>query len=42
MASQVVKFAAGNRVIRHQTSPATLRLSSTKPAMGPQLIIDFA
>lgn len=42
MASQVAKFAAANRVTGHQTSPAAPGLSSTKPATGPQLIIDFA
>lgn len=41
MASQVAKFAATNRVIGHQTSPATPGLPSIKLATGPKLIIDF-
>ncbi len=40
-ASKIAKFAAANKVTGPQTSPATLVSLSTKPAEGPQLIIDF-
>ena len=42
MALQIAKFAAANKATEPQTSPATLGLSSAKPATGLQLITDFA
>ena len=41
MASQIAKYAAANKVTGPQTSPATPVSLPTKPAKGPQLIIDF-